>query len=202
MISVEQKVAHVIYGHRGGWAFSSHDFLKLGNRNAIDKALQLLCKKRIIRRVIRGIYDYPRHSKVLNEMMSPEIDQVAQALARKFGWEIQPSGPTALNILGLSTQVPGRYVFQSDGPDCKYRIDATTLEFKNTVLKETGFKHRESTLIVRALKSLGKDGIDEAVISKLRDWLDPKLRAKVMKDTRTVTGWVYEAIRKICLEQA
>jgi integrase len=72
---------------------------------------------------IRGIYDYPRFSKLLDQSLSPDIDQVARALARKFRWCIQPTGATALNFLGLSTQVPARAVYLSDGPDRVYQID-------------------------------------------------------------------------------
>lgn len=200
MISIEQKVTRRIYDHRRGWAFSSKDFIKLGSRSSIDVALHNLLGIGFIRRVFRGIYDYPRYSQVLETQLSPDMNQVARALARKFNWEIQPSGPTALNILGLSTQVPGRYVFQSNGPDRKYTVGSTSLEFKNTVLKETGFKHWQSAIIVQGLKSLGESRIDSKVIFKIRDWLDADKRAKVLKDTKTVTNWVYEAIRKICSE--
>jgi hypothetical protein len=91
--------------------------------------------------------------------VSPDIDQVAQALARKFGWRIQPGGAMAQNLQGLSTQVPARAVYLSDGPNRTYRIGDTTLIFKHTALKEAGFKLRESGLIVQALKSLGPDRV-------------------------------------------
>ncbi|MBN2082154.1 hypothetical protein JW859_08090 [bacterium] len=196
--NVVQKVISKIYGRGRGWAFSQKDLTTQGNRDAVDQALHRLHKRGLIRRVLRGIYDYPRYSKVLDTQLSPDIDQVAHALARKFRWDIQPSGPTAMNILGLSTQVPGRYVYHSNGPDRSYQIYSTKLEFKNTALKETGFKHEESALLVMALKSLGESRIDSEVITKIRNWLDPGMCSKVLKDTRTVTGWVYEAIRKVC----
>jgi hypothetical protein len=85
--------------------------------------------------------------------LSPDTDQVARALARKFNWRIQPSGATALNLLGLSTQVPARAVYLSDGPDRSYTVGNTGLDFEHTALKEVGFKLRESGLIVQALKS-------------------------------------------------
>ena len=94
----------------------------------------------------RGSADYPRQSELLGQL-SQDIDQAAQARARKFNWRIQPAGDTALNLLGLSTQVP-------------------------------------------ALKALGKEHIDAAVVEKLRQWLDPKLRARLLRDTRMVTSWI------------
>ena len=199
--SVSSMVLNKIYGMGRGWTFSAIDFSSFGSRSAIDLALHRLFKKRTIRRVIRGIYDYPPYSNMLQTELSPDIDQVAQALARKFGWRIQSSGPAALNLLGLSTQVPSRMVYLSDGPNRSYNIGTHTIAFKHTALKETKFKVRESTLIVQALKSLGPQRITPEVVTKIRRQLDPKLHAKILKDTKTATGWVYGAIKNICSEK-
>ena len=61
---------------------------------------------------MRGVCDYPRFSKLLAVTLDADIVKVAQALARKFGWNIQVSGNTVLNILGLFTQVPGTYIYE------------------------------------------------------------------------------------------
>jgi uncharacterized protein DUF6088 len=198
--SIENKVLSRVRGKGRGWAFSQHDLVRLGGRSAIDLALHRLQQRGEIRRAMRGIYDYPRFSELLGQELSPDIDQVARALARKFGWRIQPSGPAALNLLGLSTQVPARFQYFSDGPDRCYEVAGTCLSFRNTALKEAGLKMRESGLIVRALKSLGSERISPQVISKVRKWLDPGMRKKVLLDTQTVTGWVYAAIKQICRE--
>ena len=199
-ISTSGRVLSKIYGKRRGWAFSIIDFTAFGSRSAIDVALHRLLKNGTIRRVIRGIYDYPRYSDMLKTELSPDIDQVAQALARKFGWRVQPSGSAALNLLGLSTQVPSRMVYLSDGPNRSYNIATHTITFKHTALKEARLRVRESTLIVQALKSLGPQRTTPEVIAKIRRQLDPKLHAKVLKDTKTATGWAYETIRGICSE--
>lgn len=196
--STEQKVLVEISRRGPGWVFSQRDFARLATRGAIDTALHRLHSKGRIRRVLRGLYDSPRHSDLLDSVLSPDIDQVASALARKFGWRIQPSGPAAQNLLGLSTQVPARHLYLSDGPGRSYEIDGTTLTFKHAALKEAGFRHRESALIVQALKSLGPEGITPLHIARIQKWLAPALREKVLADTDTATGWVYGAIREIC----
>ncbi|MHC4290150.1 MAG: DUF6088 family protein [Planctomycetota bacterium] len=200
MQSIEDKILSRIYGKGRGWAFSQKEFLDIGSRASIDIALHRLVDKGTIRRVIRGIYDYPADSVILKAPLSPKLDQVADALARKFRWRIQPSGPAALNLIGLSTQVPGKIVYLSDGPNKSYDIGKQTLAFENTALKESAFKLPQSALIVQSLKSLGQDRINKKVISKIRKWLKPELRSKVLKDTRSVSDWVYQAIRKICRE--
>lgn len=172
----------------------------MGGRAAIDTALHRLVEKGTVRRVCRGIYDFPRVGTLVKQPLSPDLDAVASALARKFGWRIQITGPSALNLLGLSTQVPGRIVYTSDGPDRAFKIGKSKVEFEHTPLKESGFKLRESSVIVQALKSLGADQVTPDVIKTIRGWLEPRLRARVLKDTQIVTGWVQAAIAKICRE--
>ena len=128
------------------------------------------------------------------------MDQVARAIARKFGWRIQPSGATALNLIGISPQVPARAIYLSDGPDRSYKVGRIILTFEHTALKEAGFKLKESGLIVQALKSLGPENITSEVISKIRAWLPESLRVKVLADTKTATGWAYSAIQHITRE--
>lgn len=202
MQSVNKKVIFRVYGRGRGWAFSANDFVEILSRSQIDFALSELCREGKIRRVCRGIYDYPKFSELLQQKLSPDFDQVAQAFARKFNWRIQPSGDAALNLLGLSTQVPGRLVYLSDGPNRHYDIGNFTLEFKKSALKDVGFKYRESGLVVQALKALGQERVDDAVIATLRKQLDEAVCKRVLKDTVTATGWVYEAIKRVCGERS
>jgi hypothetical protein len=200
--TIEQKILSRIYGNGRGWAFSQADFADLGPRSTIDSALHRRESEGVIRRVIRGIYDYPRHSKALGGAVTPDVDQVAQALARKFAWRIQPDGPTAQNLLGLSTQVPARVVYLSDGPDRSYSVGKTSLAFEHTALKEVGFKLPESRLIVQALKAYGEDRITPKIIAQVRKKFDPALRQRILVDTKTATGWVYAAIQEIAKEDS
>ncbi len=198
MKPVKFKILSRIYGHGRGWAFSRSDFIESFSTESIDISLFILVKEGKIRRVCRGIYDYPKYSELLHQELSPDFDQVAQAFARKFNWRIQPSGDTALNLLGLSTQVPGKLIYLSDGPNRKYNIGKYALEFKKTALKDVGFKYRESGLLVQALKALGKERITEQIIKKIRGQLDSHTCHKIVKDTKSATGWIYDSIKKIC----
>lgn len=200
MQTINKKILSRIYGRGRGWAFSPNDFVDEFARKQVDNALSDLVKEGKIRRICRGMYDYPKYSELLGAELSPDHDQVARAFARKFKWRILPSGDAALNLLGLSTQVPGRFVYLSDGPDRKYSILKYKLEFKKTVLKEIGFKHRESGLIVQALKALGRENISPAVIDKIRQQITPEKYSTIKNETKSVTGWAYEAIREICRE--
>lgn len=199
---IEQNILSRIYGNGRGWAFSRADFADLGPRPTIDSALHRRERESVIRRVIRGIYDYPRYSKALRGPVSPDIDQVAHALARKFAWRIQPDGATAQNLLGLSTQVPARAVYLSDGPDRSYTVGKTCLAFEHTALKEAGFKLPESRLIVQALKAYGENRITPKIIALIRKKFDRALRQRILIDTKTATGWVYAAIQEIAKDNS
>lgn len=194
-----EKVFYFISGHGRGWAFSSNDLIKKFDRQQIDSTLSDLVKEKKIRRVSRGIYDYPKYSELLQKELSPDIEQVARAIGRKFNWRIEVSGESALNILNLSTQIQAKYIYLSDGPNKSYKLfNDVEIEFKKSVLKDIGFKYKESSLIVQALKSLGKEHISDEIIEKIKEQIEPKMVEKILKDTQSTTVWVYEVIKQIC----
>ncbi len=199
MQSIENKTSSRIYGNQRGWAFSKIDFLDLGSDADIRKALSELAAKGTIRRVLRGIYDYPRISKLLTTEIGPDLDQLARALARKSAWRIQPSENTALNFLGLSTQVPAQTVYLSDGPSKTYEIGKQELVFKKRTLKESVFKHKESELVVQALKALGQERVDAEILQKLAGTWTPSIWKKILRDTKTAPAWVSDLIRNISM---
>ncbi len=201
-MKLEDTMFYFIAGHGRGWAFSSSDLLERFSRQEIDNTLSDLAAKSKIRRVSRGIYDYPKYSELLKKYLSPDIWQVAHAYARKSNWRIEVSGESALNMLGLSTQVVGRYVYLSDGPSRSYEIlGSVVLEFKKSNLKNIGFKYEETSLIVQALKSLGKERITDEILSKIRERTDEKMRSKILKDAKTATSWIYDGIKQICKKE-
>ena len=201
MTKLVDKAFYFIVGHGRGWAFSSHDLLEKFSRAQADNLLSELLKTKKIRRVCRGIYDYPQYSELLQQTLSPDIDQVAKAFARKFNWRIEITGESALNVLGVSTQVVAKYIYLSDGANRSYDIMGTTLAFKKSSLKNIGFRYKESSLIVQALKALGREHVDTQVIETIRKRIDPKMYTKILKETKSATDWIYEMIKQICREQ-
>ena len=197
MQTVKKKIIARIYSRGRGWAFSKIDFVPPFSDIEVRKALSDLAKEGTICRVSQGIYHYPQYSEILQQCLSPDIEQVAYAYARKFNWRIHPSGNTALNYLGLSTQVSARHLYVSDGPSRTYEIGNQSLEFKHMAIKETGLELRESKLLVQALRALGKDHITLEVIRKISDQIGDAPSGKILKDVRQVSGWIYEVIEKI-----
>jgi hypothetical protein len=107
MQTIDAKLISRIYGSGRGSAFTPNDFFDIGGRDAVDKALSRLTAKGTIRRLARGLYEYPREHPELGTI-SPDIEKVAKALTGKDQIRLQPSGAYATNLLGLSEQVPAK----------------------------------------------------------------------------------------------
>ena len=191
---IADKVISRIYGHGRGWVFVLSDFSDIANPSTIKNILARIANKGIIRRIMRGIYDYPATSKLLNELSPPDPEKIAQAIARSHGWTILPDGNTALNLLGLSTQVPSTWEYLSDGPYRSYEWFGNTMKFKHRANKETTILSPKTALIVQALKALGEKHVDDKVITVISNHLDEKEKNKILKEAMYVTDWVYEVI--------
>ena len=181
-----------------GAVFVAADFADITDKTTTNVVLARLESEGIIRRVLRGVYDKPEYNEFLKEYIAPIPDNVAHALARNFGWTIVPCGDTALNLLGLSTQVPATWVYVSDGTYKEYAFDNTVIQFKRTTNKEVSKLSYKTAITIQALKALGKDKIDESVINNLRKLLTAEEKTIMLHEAKTATSWIYEYIRQIC----
>ena len=181
-----------------GSVFTTVDFADVIENSRVGVILSRLEEDGVIRRVMRGIYDKPVYNDFLKEYIAPSPSLVAEALARNFGWTIVPCGDTALNILGLSTQVPAAWSYVSDGTYKEYTYDNTTIKFKRTTNKEISKLSYKTALIVQALKALGKDNIDDTIINKLKNDLTDEEKTTALLEAKAATSWIYEFIKQIC----
>ena len=113
MQSIDSKIISRIYGRGKGCVVTPGDFADLGSRQAVDLALHRLAKKGTMRRLARGLYDYPRIDPALG-LLSPTIDAIVKALKERNKILLQPSGGYAANLLGLSDQVPMKIVIDKN----------------------------------------------------------------------------------------
>ena len=180
-----------------GAIFVGSDFVDIAGRETIRRTLNRLVDAGMLRRIIKGVYEKPKFSMLLDEFVAPDTDAVAHAIARSYHWTIVPCGNTALNILGLSTQVPVVWCYYSDGPYKTYEWGTTKLEFKRRTNKEiTGLSYT-TALVVHALKALGKTQTTPKVIEHLSSLLSDAEKHTLLEEGIHSTAWVYEAIRKI-----
>jgi hypothetical protein len=181
-----------------GTVFVTIDFVHIAEKSRIGVIFSRLETDGLIHRILQGVYYKPEYNDFLGEFVAPEPDAVAHALARNFGWTIVPCGDTALNRLGLSTQIPAAWVYVSDGTYKEYTYEQTTIKFKRTTNKEISKLSYKTALVVQALKALGKDNVDDTVLTKLRNNLIDSEKQALLSEAKTVTSWIYEYIKQIC----
>lgn len=181
-----------------GTVFVTSDFSDIASSDSANKALLRLEASGLIRRILFGVYEYPEFNDFLNEYVEAAPDKVANALARKFGWTIVPCGDTALNMLGLSTQVPAVWHYVSDGPYKEYSYGKVTIKFKRTTNKEISKISYSTALVIQAIKALGKERVTKEIINKIKSVTSEDEKAKMFKEAKYATAWIYDIIKEIC----
>ena len=178
--------------------FINNDFLDIAGNETVRRTLNQLVSENKIKRVINGFYYNPIYSELIGEYEAVSIHELALAIARKYNWNIAPYNSTALNLLGLSTQVPTHYKYISSGRYKEYKIGDTVLEFKKVNPGEIANMSLKTATVIQAIKSLGKENITNEVIQKIRENLSEKERIDLMNESKSVPAWIYEVIREIC----
>ncbi len=193
--TIENMITNRVYGNRRGWVFTPIHFLDLGSRAAIDQTLGRLTKSGVIRRLARGLYDYPiKHSNLGD--LPPNYERIAQALAGRDNLKIQPSGAYAANLLGLTEQVPAKIVFLTDGPNRKVQIDKRTIILKRTTPKNMATAGHISGVVIQALRHLGKDNVTDKTIATLKKRLT-KDKRQLISDLRYAPAWIGMIFRQL-----
>ena len=182
-----------------GTAFVLSDFTDLADYEAVKKAIARMEKKGLIRRVCRGVYDKPKFSNLLQEYAVPNPDEVAHAIARNYNWIIAGTGNTALNQLGLSTQVPAKWSYISSGPYKKYSFGNITLEFNHRSDNQLRGMSNKTLLMIQAIKALGRDNLGDKEKQKLRNHFSVEERKEILKESRNTMSWIYSAIKEITI---
>ena len=187
---MRESVETWIESKKPGSVFSASDLPSAISRGVRDEMLSRFAKQGRISRLMRGIYAIPSWSNLLQKNVMPGGADVARALARKFGWTIMPCDDAAMNGLGLSTQVPARLVYLSNGPSRQYRIGNSTIEFQHRCLRETCMAGKNSKLVIRGLKGLGRLYATPEVVAQIASrYSDEEWRA-ICEDSSIASGWI------------
>ena len=196
-----QHVRDKVYGRirlmGRGAAFSNKDFAACGSRCSVDVALHFLLKDGKIRRLARGLYDYPKSNEELGGRLGPDLHQVAKTYARRYGLKIQPDGDWAANLLGLSNQVPSRISYLTDGTTRELTICGNRIYFQHISPGKLQNGKEITVLLTCAIRALGRDAIDAKAVKHLQLILnDSDLRA-LSKNAKYIETWIYDIVRKI-----
>lgn len=196
MNSITAQITKRIRLKKRGWVFRPKDFLDLGPRTAVDQVLSRLVRQGFIRRLDRGIYDYPKQHSILGDL-SPDSASLAQAVSAKSGDKVFPSGAMAANLLGLSTQVPAKTAYLTNGSSRTREIGGRTITLKHARLPLLNNLSDKVNLTLQALAYLGKDNIDDQVIRRCASQLNDRDMRGLVTAIVHVPGWMANIILRI-----
>lgn len=199
-LSTEIKILTKIKKAKRGTLFFTSDFTQLVNAKAVSKALQRLVSKREIHRVARGIYARLRKSD-FGGFVYPGADDIAKAIARKDRAKIIPTGSMAMHLLGLSTQVPLKVVYFTDGSPRKINLGNQTILFKKTTPKTLAIRGELSQLAIQALREIGKDYTTDKEKERIIELLKMEKKTHLVHDTRLAPVWIQEIMRRALDEE-
>lgn len=194
---IEDKVK---YGQRGKILFAS-DFSSFGLPKAVNKALERLTESGMLIRLAHGIYLYPKTDTRLGlGILYPTVETIAREIAKRDKARIIPTGAYALNVMGLSTQIPMNVVFLTDGAARKISIgNGKGIVFKRTVPKNLAFKNEMLMLAVSALKEIGEKQITSEQLNRIKELLDKEKKEDILVDIALAPAWIQKQIKAMLL---
>lgn len=199
--SIVSRVIAAIRGRGRGSVFVPADFVHIGSKETVDVVLHRLAKQGTIRRLARGVYDFPKEHPVLGPL-APSAEAVALALAGRDRTRLQPAGAYAANTLGLTEQVPARAVFLTDGPARTVTIGPTTIQLRRTTPKNMEAAGRLSGLLIQAFRELGREHVTQQRRDHLKRTIPADKRRDLLKDLRLAPAWMHPIFRELAEEQA
>ncbi len=197
MQSINNKIVNRIYSKGRSWCFTQKNFFDLGSPGAIRIALHRLEKKGSIRRIARGLYEYPKKHVTIG-LLSPSPEKIVEALSVRDAIRFQPSGAYSANLLGLSEQVPAQIVFLTNGSTRRVKVGRQEIILKRTSPKilEAG---KNSGMVILALKHLGKTQIKQQHVEHLKKSLNNSTKIQLQKDRKYAPIWMQPAIENIVI---
>lgn len=197
MQNINKEIIKYIKRNRHGKIFFADEFRKFGGNDAVRQSLSRLCKKSFLIRLSAGIYLYPQQDKLVG-IVYPSIEAIARIIAKREKTRLIPTGAYALNALGLSTQVPAKVVFLTDGTARVVKVGKkATVKFKRTVAKNLSYKGKISSLVIFALKEIGKDKVTDEHLQKIKEALQHEKSENMIHDANLAPVWISNIILKM-----
>ena len=187
--SISDKIYESLRKLQPGTLVFPADFLELGSNTAVNMALSRLASEGYVQRFAKGVYFTPKTDPLLGPI-HPSLEDVAKAIAEKEQIKIRPTGAYALNKLGLSTQVPMKVVYLTNGHPRNFKIGKGSITFRQTTPKVMAVENDMVFLAIQALQELGKDGVTEEVIIRLTEVLKRVDIQQLKDDAKLAPVWI------------
>lgn len=195
MESIDFKILEKIKKAKRGSLFYTEDFLSFGNYKAVSKALERLVNEKELSRVARGIFAILTKDPFLGEI-SPTAEKIAESIRKRDKARIIPTGSLALNMLGLSTQIPTNLVYLTDGSARTIKVGNRGIVFKKTSPKNLTAIGTFSGIVIQALKEIGKENVTDIEIEKILEHLKKEDPYRLEHDIKLAPEWIRIIMRK------
>lgn len=180
-----------------GAVFTWKDFTHFGKPDAIRQALSRLVKRGTLRRVARGIYDWPQTVASLGITAAPNVGAVVEAVARHDKARLVPAGAQAANQLGLSTQVPARDCYLSTGRAHRIALGKSVIQVRHAPPRLMAGGSGGAALTVSALAHLGRHDVDADDIARLQQVLTPRDKNTLRRVAPRTYRWMRPILAQI-----
>jgi predicted transcriptional regulator of viral defense system len=194
--SLMQTIRRKIRAKHRGWVFTPKAFSGVGPRTAVDQALSRLGRKGEIRRLAHGLYEFPRVHPHIG-VLSPSPEAIAQALADKTQAHIMVSGAQAANLLGLSTQVPTRNIFLTNGRSRTIQVGNQEVVLKHVAPSKLLGAGTEAGLVIQALRSLGTFNVGEASVASVSEKLPKSVKSEIKRLAPGAPRWLQPTLKQL-----
>ena len=195
MQGVEYKIERAIKARAAGSLLFPDDFANKGSADSIRKALQALKDKGLIKSVTHGIYVRPKVNSYIGEVL-PTAEDVAQAIAKRDKIRLVPTGAYSLHALGLSTQIPLKLVFLTDGAARTIKVGKRTIKLKKTTPKNLMAKGKISSLVIQALREIGKDKTMPVELKQIIQLLKKEDQLLLKHDIKLAPEWIKQIMKQ------
>jgi hypothetical protein len=194
--SIVSEIEYKLKSGRRGKILFAADFSSFGLPKAVNKAMERLTESGLLIRLAQGIYLYPQIDTRLGlGVLYPTVETIAREIAKRDKARIVPTGVYALNVLGLSTQIPMNVVFLTDGAARKIKIgNGQGIVFKRTVAKNLSYKNDLLILVVAALKEIGEGNVTAEQLTKIKDLISKEKQEVITTDLKLAPAWIKKLI--------
>ncbi len=195
MLSTEKRIRQLVCRHPRGKIWFPIDFSELGTSDSVRKALERLVKKEVLNRVGHGIYTRPKMHRLTGKMI-PQAETVVEAIGRRDRVLTMPSGAYALNAVGLSTQVPMKLVFLTNGTAKTVKVGNQIIRLKKTAQRYLSARGEISKIVIQALRAAGQGNLTVEEEKKMVALLKKETPSLLRHDIKLAPAWIRDIMKR------
>jgi hypothetical protein len=196
MRKIKEPIHNKIKINGRGWVFSPKDFNSIGDRNSTDKQLSRFVENGTIRRLGRGLYDFPEKNPNNDNYKKPTLQAIIRALETQLGENFQYSGQYAALLLGLSKKLHPQITYLIRGRSRKIKIAGYEINLKHTSIPAPKNKKDKATLIIQALIHLNRERINDETLQVLKKQIDLHDIRRLRKLNDFIPKWLQNYLSK------